>query len=217
MLLVMKTKKIFVPILALIWSLTLQTSSWAEAQKSSEIYQIPVKTIDGEPTTLRAYQGQVMLIVNTASGCGYTPQYKGLESLYTRYKSKGLVVLGFPSNDFFSQEPGTNAQIKYFCKSTYQVDFPLFDKASVKGDGIQPLFRYLQENSEDHSAVSWNFNKYLVGRDGKILHHWKSGTAPESDELVKAVEEALLVPTPNSEVKAMPVSPSKTTDKKSKI
>ncbi len=171
-------------------------SAVAEVTTSQDLYQIQLTNIDGAKTTLKPYQGQVLLIVNTASGCGYTPQYKGLESLYTRYKSKGLVVLGFPSNDFLYQEPGTNAQIKYFCKSNYQVDFPMFDKASVRGGGAQPLYQYLLNHCEDHSVVRWNFEKYLVGRDGKVVNHFRSGVTPESDELVKSIEEALRATAP---------------------
>ena len=168
--------------------------AFAAESHFSSIFEIPLTTIDGDKTTLKPYQDKVLLIVNTASQCGYTPQYKELESLYTRYKSKGLVVLGFPSNDFFHQEPGNDSQIKYFCQSNYQVDFPLFTKASVVGSSIQPLFKYLKEHSDDHADVSWNFNKYLIGRDGQVIHHWKSGTAPQSAELIKALELALSAP-----------------------
>ncbi len=167
------------------------------------LYDISVNTIDGQKTTLKPYVNQVMLIVNTASRCGYTPQYTALEKMYEKYKAQGLVVLGFPSNDFLGQEPGTNAQIKLFCQGNYHVDFPLFEKGPVGGDGIQPLYRYLLSHSDDHSAVGWNFEKFLIARDGKILKRFRSSTKPDSEEVVKSVEEALL----------MPVTPAQTSSK----
>jgi glutathione peroxidase len=178
---------------------------------SQALYEIPLTTIDGEKTSLKPYQNQVLLIVNTASGCGYTPQYAGLEKLYEKYRSQGLVVLGFPSNDFFSQEPGTNSQIKFFCKSNYHVEFPLFEKAPVGGDKIQPLYQYLLSHGEDHSAIGWNFEKILVGRNGQVLKRFRSRVSPESDELVKGVEEALRAPVP------MGPSPSPSPTLKSKM
>jgi glutathione peroxidase len=165
------------------------------SHRSEELYQIPLTTIDGQKTTLKAYQNHVLLIVNTASGCGYTPQYSGLEKLYEKYKTQGLVVLGFPSNDFFYQEPGSNSEIKFFCKANYQIEFPLFAKASVKGNEIQPLYQYLLSHAEDHSSIGWNFEKILVGRDGQVLKRFRSGVTPESDEIVKSVEAALRSPT----------------------
>ncbi len=184
----------------------------AAADSSSQgLYEIPLTTIDGEKTSLKPYRNQVLLIVNTASGCGYTPQYAGLEKLYEKYRSKGLVVLGFPSNDFFSQEPGTNSQIKFFCKTNYQVEFPLFEKAPVGGDKIQPLYQYLLSHGEDHSAIGWNFEKILVGRNGQILKRFRSRVSPESDELVQGVEEALRAPV------ALAPSPSPSPVPKSKM
>jgi glutathione peroxidase len=155
------------------------------------LFEIPLTTVEGKKTTLKAYKNQVLLIVNTASHCGYTPQYAGLEKLYQKYKGRGLVVLGFPSNDFGRQEPGNNSQIKLFCKSNYEVDFPLFDKAPVGGDQIQPLYTFLLRNAEDHSAVQWNFEKFLVGRDGKVIGRFRSRVTPESPELIESLERAL--------------------------
>jgi len=158
------------------------------------LYDIGVKTIDGEDTTLAPYKGKVMLIVNTASKCGFTGQYKGLESLYETYGKDGLVVLGFPCNDFGGQEPGTNEEIQQFCSTKFNVTFPMFDKLKVKGEGQHPLYTFLtskETNPEHASNISWNFNKFLVGRDGTILGYYGSRVKPESDELVGAIKAAL--------------------------
>jgi glutathione peroxidase len=164
-------------------------SSWAASAQS--LLAVPLKTIDGASITLAPYQGRVLLLVNTASQCGYTPQYEGLEKLYQKYQSAGLVVLGFPSNDFGSQEPGSNANIKLFCQGTYHVTFPLFEKGSVLGKKMQPLYVALLNESADHSAVQWNFEKFLVSRDGKVVSRFRSGVEPQSDELIRAVGAAL--------------------------
>ena len=148
---------------------------------------------DEKPQSLCQYAGKVVLIVNTASFCGFTGQYKGLEELYARYKDKGLVVLGFPSNDF-SQETGSNAQIAEFCENTFGVKFPMFAKSSVKGPEASPLFRALAQQSG--TAPRWNFHKYLLGRDGKLVDQYSSLTAPDSKTLVRAIEQQLAVATP---------------------
>lgn len=158
------------------------------------IYAFKVKSIDGQEVPLAPYKGKVLLIVNVASRCGYTPQYRGLESLYTRYKDKGLVVLGFPSNDFGRQEPGTNAEIKAFCRNTYGVDFPMFEKIAVTGAEKDPLYKYLTEketNPEFAGEVAWNFNKFLVDRKGKVVARFASQDYPEAENVVKAIEDAL--------------------------
>ncbi|MBH1988007.1 MAG: glutathione peroxidase [Burkholderiales bacterium] len=144
---------------------------------------------DEKPQSLCQYSGKVLLVVNTASYCGFTDQYKGLEALNAKYKDRGLVVLGFPSNDFGGQEPGSAKQIADFCSSTYGVKFPMFAKSSVKGDAANPLFAELIKASG--TRPKWNFYKYLVGRDGKVLDAYSSMTAPDDRDLVRDIEKAL--------------------------
>lgn len=168
------------------------TISWLGFSSfASPLFEIPLTTIDGTQSTLAPYQGRVILIVNTASQCGYTPQYEGLQKLYQKHKSKGFVVLGFPSNDFGGQEPGSNAKIKLFCEGTYHVDFPLFAKGPVSGSQRQPLYAFLLKESQDHSEVQWNFEKFLVGRDGRVIRRFRSGIEPQSEELDEALRLAL--------------------------
>ena len=145
---------------------------------------------DEKPQSLCQYSGKVVLVVNTASFCGFTGQYKGLEELYARYKDKGLVVLGFPSNDF-AQESGSNQQIAEFCENTFGVKFPMFAKSSVKGPEASPLFRQLAQLSG--TAPRWNFHKYLIARDGKLVDQYSSLTAPDSSGLVRTIEQQLAV------------------------
>ncbi len=147
--------------------------------------------IDGKPQDLEQYRGKVLLIVNTASKCGFTPQYQGLQALYDKYKGRGLVVLGFPSNDFLWQEPGSSAEIKEFCSTRFHVTFPMFEKIDVKGKSIHPLYQYLTQQSPFPGAISWNFNKFLADRSGHVLARWGSKTTPEDPELVAALEKAL--------------------------
>lgn len=168
--------------------LLLATTLMAE----SPLLEIPLKDIDGKPTSLKAYQGKVMLVVNVASKCGFTPQYKGLEALHKKFKDQGFSVLGFPCNDFGSQEPGTNAEIKEFCSANYQVSFPLFDKLHVKGAEQHPLYAALTgQGSPFPGDVGWNFGKFLIGKDGQILARFDSKVSPESTDLIAAVEKAL--------------------------
>jgi glutathione peroxidase len=155
---------------------------------ASNIYEFTPKSIDGQPAPLAAYKGKVALIVNVASQCGYTPQYTGLEALYEKYKDRGLVLLGFPANNFGAQEPGTDAEIKTFCSTKYSVKFPMFSKISVKGDDKAPLYQYLTSSAGE---VKWNFTKFLVGKDGKVIQKFDSGVKPDSPELVGAIESAL--------------------------
>lgn len=143
------------------------------------LYDLQVQTIDGKDVSLSAYKGKALLIVNTASQCGYTPQYKGLEELYQAYKAKGFEVLAFPSNDFGGQEPGTNAEVKQFCELKYKTTFPLFAKVAVKGDA-HPLYKYLQGLKENGGEVNWNFNKFLVAADGKVVKRFGPNDKPES-------------------------------------
>jgi len=160
--------------------------------QAESIYQVPLKDIDGKSTSLEPYKGKVMLIVNVASKCGLTPQYKALESTYEKYKDQGLVVLGFPCNQFAGQEPGSNSEIKEFCSSKYDVTFPLFDKLDVNGANRHPLYSQLAgKDSPFPGDIKWNFGKFLVGRDGKIIQRFEPKTTPDSPEVVKAIEAAL--------------------------
>jgi glutathione peroxidase len=161
-------------------------------QAASNLSDIPLKDINGKDTSLKAYKGQVLLIVNVASKCGYTPQYKSLEATYRKYKDQGFAVLGFPCNQFGGQEPGSNEDIKQFCSSKYDVTFPLFDKLDVKGANQHPLYDALSgKDSPFPGDVKWNFGKFLVGRDGKIIKRWDSKVTPDSEEVTKAIEAAL--------------------------
>lgn len=155
------------------------------------LYDLNVQTIDGKDVSLSQYKGKALLIVNTASQCGYTPQYKGLEELYQAYKAKGFEVLAFPSNDFGGQEPGTNAEVKQFCELKYKTTFPLFAKVAVKGDGAHPLYKFLQGLEKNGGEVNWNFNKFLVSADGTVVAHLPSKAEPMSDAVKKQVEAVL--------------------------
>jgi glutathione peroxidase len=155
------------------------------------IHQFTVKDISGKPVSLEAYKGKALLVVNVASECGYTSQYKGLEELYQRYKDKGFMVLGFPSNDFGGQEPGTEAEIKQFCERNFGVSFDLFAKVNAKSEPQEPLYKYLTSEAGFDGKISWNFNKFLVGKDGKVLARWGSNTKPLDKDLIAALEKAL--------------------------
>ncbi len=156
---------------------------------ASSVHEFTLNGIDGAPAPLAAYKGKAVLIVNVASKCGYTPQYKGLEALYLKYKDRGLVVVGFPANNFGAQEPGTNEEIKTFCSRTYNVTFPLYAKVSVKGADRTPLYGYLAENGG--GEPKWNFTKFLVDKSGKVIQRFDSKVDPESAEMTAAVEKAL--------------------------
>jgi len=158
------------------------------------VYDFSVTDIKGNTVPLDTFRGQVMLIVNTASQCGFTPQYKGLEALYEKYKDQGFVIVGFPANNFKSQEPGTNEEIKQFCSNKYNVTFPIMSKISVKGDDKAPVYHFLTEPStagEFAGEITWNFNKFLVDRNGNVMARFASNTTPENPTLVGAVEKAL--------------------------
>jgi glutathione peroxidase len=160
--------------------------------QAQSIYDIPVKDIDGKSGTLAPYKGRVLLIVNVASECGYTPQYQGLEALYRKFSAQGLTVIGVPCNQFGGQEPGTNKEIKEFCSSTFHVTFPLLDKTDVNGRNRHALYAALAgKDSPVAGDIQWNFSKFLIGRDGKILKRYGSDTEPESPEVTKAIEAAL--------------------------
>jgi glutathione peroxidase len=157
-----------------------------------------VKDIDGKDVSLSKYAGDVCLVVNVASRCGLTPQYEGLEALYRKHKEKGLRILAFPANNFGRQEPGTNDQIKQFCKSKYDVSFDLFAKISVKGDDQAPLYKYLTNHSDKAIAgeVKWNFQKYLIGRDGQVIAKFAPQTKPDDQKLTSTIEKALAAKRP---------------------
>lgn len=183
----------------------------------SSVFEIPLTTLLGEPVSLESFRGKVLLVVNVASKCGFTPQYTGLESLYQHYKDRGLVVVGFPANDFAGQEPGTEQEIAKFCSVEYPVSFPLFSKTVVTGPDKHPLYRELiashpgrtedgnglRENlagylksqglpgPTDPPELLWNFEKFLVGRDGKVLGRFASNIAPDDPRLTRAIEQAL--------------------------
>lgn len=162
------------------------------ALQAGSLYDIPVKDIDGKDTSLKAYQGKVILVVNVASRCGLTPQYKALEALQEKYKDKGFTVLGFPCNQFNGQEPGTNEEIKQFCSSKYNVTFPLFDKIEVNGDNRHPLYVALAgKDSPFPGDIKWNFGKFLIGRDGKIIKRFEPRTVPDAPEVLAALDAAL--------------------------
>jgi glutathione peroxidase len=152
------------------------------------LHDVSATTIDGEAQSLADYKGKVLLVVNTASQCGSTPQYAGLEGLWRHYRDRGLVVLGFPSNDFGAQEPGSEAEIKTFCSTMFKVSFPMFSKVHVRGDEQSPVYRFL---AADYGEPKWNFHKYLVGRDGKVIKAFPTAIAPEDPSLRAAVEAAL--------------------------
>ncbi len=159
---------------------------------SEKIYGIPVKTIDGTETTLEQYRGKVLLVVNTASRCGFTPQYEGLNALYKKYRERGLVVLGFPCNQFGAQEPGSEAEIKSFCDLNFHTEFPLFAKIDVNGKHAHPLYALLKSEAPGilgTEAIKWNFTKFLIGPNGQVLKRYAPQDTPES--LAKDVEAAL--------------------------
>jgi glutathione peroxidase-family protein len=165
-----------------------------EEKQMKSIYDFKVADIDGNDVNLADYKGKVLLIVNVASKCGFTPQYKGLESIYRQYKDKGFEILAFPANNFMGQEPGTNKEIKSFCQLNYQVSFPLFSKISVKGKDIHPLYKFLTEKSTDPKfagSITWNFNKFLIDRNGNIINRFGSKTEPQNPEVIKTIENAL--------------------------
>lgn len=161
------------------------------AAKTTSLYDFTMDDIDGQPVNLGAYKGKVLLLVNTASLCGNTPQYTDLERVYEQYHDQGFEVLAFPANNFGQQEPGTNAEIKGFCLTKYSVSFPLFSKISVKGSDKHPLYQYLTEKSPFPGEVEWNFQKYLVDRSGQVVGRFHHRTKPASPEVVNEIERVL--------------------------
>lgn len=159
----------------------------------SSVYQFKVKDINNRSVDMKSYRGKVLLVVNTASYCGYTSQYKSLQKTYLQFKDQGFEVLGFPSNDFGRQEPGSNKEIKDFCELNYKVSFPLFSKVVVSGNQKAPLFKYLTEESGAafKGPIDWNFEKFLIGKSGQVIARFKSGVDPQSKELVSAISAAI--------------------------
>lgn len=158
------------------------------------IHEMELSRLNGKPESLSAYSGKVVLAVNVASRCGFTPQYAGLQALQDRYADRGFTVLGFPCNQFFHQEPGTAEQIQEFCSLNYGVSFPLFAKLDVKGEGQHPLYSLFSETPDDSGKagnVSWNFEKFLVGRDGRVVRRFRSKVTPEDPTIVEALESLL--------------------------
>ena len=166
----------------------------AEAASPKSVLDFTMRDIDGKDVKLKKYKGNVILLVNVASKCGYTPQYEGLESVYEKYKDKGFVTLGFPANNFGGQEPGTEAEIKEFCTSKYHVTSPMFAKISVKGDDQDPLYKFLtskETNPTFAGDITWNFNKFLVDRKGNVVARFTSKDTPESDKVTAEIEKYL--------------------------
>ncbi|WP_239014870.1 glutathione peroxidase [Archangium violaceum] len=158
------------------------------AERAMSFHDLQSKQLNGQPVNLSEYKGKVVLVVNTASECGYTPQYAGLEKLWGQYKDKGVVVLGIPSNDFGGQEPGSAEQIAKFCELRYKVTFPMLEKVKTKGEGQSPIYEFL---ARKHGEPKWNFHKYLVGKDGQVRAAFPSSVTPESAELKTAIDKAL--------------------------
>jgi glutathione peroxidase len=159
----------------------------------SGVYNFTLNSIDGKPAPLADYKGKVVLLVNVASQCGYTPQYSALESIYEKYKDQGFVILGFPANNFGAQEPGTNEEIKTFCTRKYSVTFPMYSKISVKGVDQAPLYSYLTKETGTGIAgdIKWNFTKFLVDRDGRVVQRFEPAVTPDSKEVTAAIEKQL--------------------------
>jgi len=178
--------------LILILTLCLACASLSAEPKS--IYQFTMNSIDGQPVSLKSFQGKVVLLVNVASKCGFTPQYTALEAVYEKYKSRGLVIVGIPANNFMSQEPGTNEEIKTFCSTKYNVTFPMMAKISVKGDDQTPLYTFLTGKATDPQFagdIKWNFTKFLFDRNGNPVARFEPKVTPDSTDVTAAIESAL--------------------------
>ena len=185
---------LLLPALAVLLVAAPRIGSADDAKKPGSVLEFKVKDIDGKPVELAKYKGEVLLIVNTASQCGLTPQYEGLEALYGKYKAQGLSVLGFPANEFGHQEPGSDSEIKQFCSSKYNVTFPMFSKVVVKGQGIHPVYQFLTSKETDPKFagdIGWNFAKFLVNRKGEVIARFGPTEKPDSPKILTAVETAL--------------------------
>ncbi len=184
---------IFSLLISFLMSFLPQKGISAEQRSKDTPLKFKVKSIDGQEVDLQQYMGKVVMIVNTASRCGLTPQYEKLESLYQKYKDRGFVILGFPANNFMNQEPGTNEEIKNFCKLNYKVTFPLFEKVSVDGKDICPLYKFLtsKENEPFDGSIKWNFTKFLIGRDGKTVARFEPKVQPDDNTVIGTIEREL--------------------------
>jgi len=161
---------------------------------ASSVLDFTMKSIAGQSSPLSAYKGKVVLVVNVASKCGFTPQYEALEATFRHYKDQGFVILGFPANNFMGQEPGTDAEIQQFCKNKYDVTFPMYSKISVKGEDQAPLYKFLTDKTTNPTTggdIKWNFTKFLIGRDGKIVARFEPAIKPDAPEVIQAIESAL--------------------------
>ena len=170
------------------------SANGVEKGKAKSMYDFTLKNAKGQDVKLEEFRGQVVMLVNVASKCGYTPQYEGLQKIYERYRAQGFTILAFPANNFGAQEPGTNEEIQEFCRINYGVTFPVFSKISVKGDDQHPLYKYLtgrDTNPEFAGDIKWNFGKFLVGRDGRIVARFESADKPEDAKVTQAIEQAL--------------------------
>ena len=168
-----------------------ETEKTSEMKETTDMSKIPFETISGNPTSLASYSGKVILVVNVASKCGFTKQYAGLEELYRKYKDSGLVIIGFPANNFGGQEPGSNEEILKFCQSTFDVTFPMMSKVSVKGEDKHPLFAELTDKSHLPGEIKWNFSKFLIDRNGHLVKRYDSGVDPLSEGLLSDIKELL--------------------------
>jgi glutathione peroxidase len=178
----------------LAFALILCVAGVCMASPATSVYNFTLKSIDGQPVSLSSYHGKVLLLVNVASKCGYTPQYAGLESLYEKYKDRGLVIVGIPANNFASQEPGTNEEIKTFCRNKYNVSFPMMSKVSVLGEDKTPLYVFLTDKSVNPQIggdIKWNFTKFLFDRSGKPVARFEPAVTPDSPQVTAAIESAL--------------------------
>lgn len=187
-------KKLMIASLILFGTLSMNPLNPTVDAKTKSVLDFKAKDIDGKNVKLSKYKGKVLLIVNTASECGYTPQYEGLQAIYEKYQAKGFYVLGFPANNFKGQEPGKDAEIKEFCTSKYKVTFPMFSKISVKGDDQNPIYKFLtgkETNPNFAGEITWNFNKFLVDKNGKVVARFASKDKPESDAVIQAIEKEL--------------------------
>lgn len=161
---------------------------------AASVYDYTLNSIDGKSTPLSSFKGKVVMLVNVASKCGYTPQYAGLESLYEKYRAQGFVIVGIPANNFMGQEPGTNAEIQTFCKTKYNVQFPMMSKVSVAGSDKTPLYQFLtseKQNPKTGGEIKWNFTKFLVGKDGQLLNRFEPAVTPDDPAVTSAVSAAL--------------------------
>lgn len=187
-------KKIIIASVVLIGTLGLNSANPTADAKTKSVLDFKAKDIDGKEVKLSKYKGKVLLIVNTASKCGYTPQYEGLQAIYEKYRAKGFYVLGFPANNFGGQEPGSESEIKEFCTEKYKVTFPMFSKISVNGDDQDPIYKFLtgkETNPMFAGDIVWNFNKFLVDKNGKIVARFDSKDKPESDAVMQAIEKQI--------------------------